>query len=139
MELNMATLYLTEQQTLVKKEGDTLVVHIPENKETGQEKRKVRVPLIKIDRVVVQGNSTLTSPAFITGKLHNMRTMLMRANRKRQNEAITTAVAALQQTIQQTNQAAPDTTMPDPSLTPPRKPPYQPHKKEKKKVRWFPA
>ena len=60
----MATLYLTEQQTLVKKEGDTLVVHIPENKENGQSKRKVRVPLIKIDRVVVQGNSTLTSPAI---------------------------------------------------------------------------
>ncbi|MGB4870140.1 MAG: CRISPR-associated endonuclease Cas1, partial [Candidatus Promineifilaceae bacterium] len=60
----MATLYLTEQQTLVKKEGDTLVVHIPENKETGAAKRKVRVPLIKIDRVVVQGNSTITSPAI---------------------------------------------------------------------------
>ncbi|MCZ7672353.1 MAG: CRISPR-associated endonuclease Cas1 [Chloroflexi bacterium] len=60
----MATLYLTEQQTLVKKDGDTLVVHIPENKETGTAKRKVRVPLIKIERVVVQGNSTLTSPAI---------------------------------------------------------------------------
>ncbi|MCB0033947.1 MAG: CRISPR-associated endonuclease Cas1, partial [Anaerolineales bacterium] len=60
----MATLYLTEQQTLVKKEGDTLVVHIPEDKEKRQSKRKVRVPLIKIDRVVVQGNSTLTSPAI---------------------------------------------------------------------------
>lgn len=174
MELQMATLYLTEQQTLVKKEGDTLVVHIPENKETGAEKRKVRVPLIKIDRVVVQGNSTLTSPAiaalmerhaevtflnqygrfqghltptfskngqlrlaqtaahhhparshhltraFIAGKLHNMRTMLMRANRKRRDnpvvhDAITTAVAAIQQTIHQTNQIDPDPAMPDPS------------------------
>ncbi|MEZ4644820.1 MAG: type I-D CRISPR-associated endonuclease Cas1d [Chloroflexota bacterium] len=164
----MATLYLTEQQTLVKKEGDTLLVHIPENKETGQAKRKVRVPLIKIDRVVVQGNSTITSPAiaalmerhaevtflnqhgrfqghltpafskngqlrlaqtaahhdpfrhhhlaqaFILGKLQNMRTMLMRANRKRQNETINIAVAALQKTIQQTTQLPPDQTLPDP-------------------------
>ncbi len=165
----MATLYLTEQQTLVKKDGDTLVVHIPENKETGASKRSVRVPLIKIDRVVVQGNSTLTSPAitalmehhaevtfldyygrfqghlapifskngqlrlsqtaahhdpihhhhltqtFILGKLHNMRTMLMRANRKRQNETITNAVAALQKTIQQTGQIPPDPALPDPA------------------------
>ncbi|MCP4425283.1 MAG: type I-D CRISPR-associated endonuclease Cas1 [Chloroflexi bacterium] len=60
----MATLYLTEQQTLVKKQDDTLVVHIPADKETNRPKKKVRVPLIKIDRVVVQGNSTLTSPAI---------------------------------------------------------------------------
>ena len=174
MELKMATLYLTEQQTLVKKEGDTLVVHIPENKENGRSKRKVRVPLIKIDRVVVQGNSTLTSPAiaalmerhaevtflnrygrfqghlaptfskngqlrlaqtaahhdpichhhliqaFIIGKLQNMRTMLMRANRKHRdnppaNEVLSTAVDALQRSIQQSNQTPPDEVMPDPS------------------------
>ena len=169
MELKMATLYLTEQQTLVKKEGDTLVVVIPADKEQNRPKNKVRVPLIKIDRVVVQGNSTLTSPAiaalmerhaevtflnqygrfqghltpafskngqlrlaqtathhdparrhhliqaFISGKLHNMRTMLMRANRKRQNEAITTAVAALQQTGQQAGLIPPDSTLPDPA------------------------
>lgn len=168
MEFKMATLYLTEQQTLVKKQGDTLVVHIPENKETGQAKKKVRVPLIKIDRVVVQGNSTLTSPAiaalmerhaevtflnrygrfqghlapifskngqlrlaqtaahndpikhhhftqaFVRGKLQNMRTMLMRANRKRNNNQITTAVAALKQTIQDIDATAPDPQMPDP-------------------------
>lgn len=165
----MATLYLTEQQTLVKKEGDTLVVHIPEDKETNRPKKKVRVPLIKIDRVVVQGNSTLTSPAiaalmeqhaevtflnrygrfqghlaptfskngqlrlaqtaahhnpithhhftqaFVQGKLQNMRTMLMRANRKRQNEQITTAVAALKQTIQDVDKTIPDPEMPDPA------------------------
>lgn len=174
MELQMATLYLTEQQTLVKKDGDTLVVHIPENKETGAEKRKVRVPLIKIDRVVVQGNSTLTSPAiaalmehhaeitflnqygrfqghlapifskngqlrlaqtaahhdpsrhhhltqaFIHGKLHNMRTMLMRAGRKRRdnptaNQAITTATENLKQTIAAVQASQPDPTMPDPA------------------------
>ena len=64
MELQMATLYLTEQQTIVKKDGDTLLVVIPEDKEKKRPKKKVRVPLIKIDRVVVQGNSTLTSPAI---------------------------------------------------------------------------
>lgn len=165
----MATLYLTEQQTLVKKEGDTLVVHIPENKETGVSKRKVRVPLIKIDRVVVQGNSTLTSPAiaalmehhaevtflnrygrfqghltptfskngqlrlaqtaahndpvrqhqfvqaFISGKLQNMRTMLLRANRKRKNAAITAAAAAIKQTITGVQATMPDATLPDPA------------------------
>lgn len=174
MELKMATLYLTEQQTLVKKDGDTLVVHIPENKETAQSKRSVRVPLLKIDRVVVQGNSTLTSPAiaalmerhaeitfldyygrfqghltptfskngqlrlaqtaahhhparrhhliqaFVTGKLHNMRTMLMRANRKRRhnpaaNQALTAAAAAIQRAIQQAGQTPPDPALPDPS------------------------
>lgn len=60
----MATLYLTEQQSLVKKDGETFVVTIPADEKSGREKRKVRVPMIKVDRVVVQGNSTLTSPAI---------------------------------------------------------------------------
>ncbi len=169
MELHMATLYLTEQQSLVKKEGDTLLVQIPENKAENRPKKKVRVPLIKIDRVVVQGNSTLTSPAiaalmerraevtflnqygrfqghlspaftkngqlrlaqvqahhdpiaahqlnqaFVTGKLHNMRTMLMRANRKRNNPEIAAAVAAIKQNIIDSKATQPDATMPDPT------------------------
>lgn len=169
MELHMATLYLTEQQTLVKKVGDTLVVHIPENKEKKQPKKKVRVPLRKIDRVVVQGEATLTSPAlgalmerqaevtflnrygrfqghlapmfskngqlrlaqtaahhdpvkhhhftqaFIHGKLQNMRTMLMRANRKRKNEQMTAAVTALKQTLEAVAATVPDGRMPDPA------------------------
>jgi CRISPR-associated protein Cas1 len=169
MELQMATLYLTEQQTTVKKDGDTLLVIIPENKETGQPPKKTRVPLIKIDRVVVQGNSTLTSPAihalmeqhteitfldaygrfkghltpifskngqlrlaqtaayhnptrhhhltqaFILGKMHNMRTMLLRANRKRDTPKLTTATDAIRQIIQQTEQLPPDPTLPDPT------------------------
>jgi CRISPR-associated protein Cas1 len=61
----MATLYLTEPRSLVKKDGETLVVHIPANKEKGTEKRKVRVPLIKVDQVVVQGDSTVTTPALL--------------------------------------------------------------------------
>ncbi|MCA9948902.1 MAG: type I-D CRISPR-associated endonuclease Cas1 [Anaerolineales bacterium] len=165
----MATLYLTEQQSLVKKEGDTLLVQIPENKTENRPKKKVRVPLIKIDRVVVQGNSTLTSPAiaalmerraevtflnqygrfqghlspaytkngqlrlaqvqthhnpaqahslnqaFVTGKLHNMRTMLMRFNRKHKLPKITAAVAAIKQNIQAVKTTPADADTPDPS------------------------
>jgi CRISPR-associated protein Cas1 len=61
----MATLYLTEQRSVVKKDGETLIVKIPANKEKGTEKRTVRIPLIKIDQVVVQGDSTLTTPALL--------------------------------------------------------------------------
>ena len=132
----MSTLYLTEQYSVVKKDGESLVVHIPGNAEKGVEKRAVRVPLIKVDQVVVHGDVTLTAPAmqmllgqrieicytdffgrfvgrltpefsknslirlaqhrahnepgralalakcFVVGKLSNMRTMLLRANRK---------------------------------------------------------
>lgn len=60
----MTTLYLTEQRSLVRKDGDTLVVQIPEDKEKGTEARKVRVPLVKVDQVVVYGDSTITSPAL---------------------------------------------------------------------------
>jgi len=35
------------------------------NKEAGTEKRKVRVPLVKVDQVVVYGDSTITSPALL--------------------------------------------------------------------------
>ena len=63
-EDGMATLYLTERRSLVKKDGETLVVQIPENKEQDTPKRKVRVPLIKITQVVVYGDVTLTSPAL---------------------------------------------------------------------------
>lgn len=169
MEFKMATLYLTEQQSLVKKEGDTLVVHLPANEEANRPKRKVRVPLIKIDRVVVQGNSTLTSPAvgalmerraevtflnrygrflghltptfskngqlrlaqtaahhhpqrqhhlaqaFVTGKMANMRTMLLRANRKRQNDALAQAAAAIQQSANDAAILEADGTRLDPS------------------------
>lgn len=166
----MATLYLTEQQTLVKKEGDTLTVHIPADEKTGRAKKKVRVPLIKIDRVVVQGTATLTSPAlaalmeqraevtflnrygrfqghlapafskngqlriaqhnayhdpvrhhhltqaFVMGKIQNMRTMLLRANRKRQQLSLADAASAIQQTMQQVQATVPDATTPNDSI-----------------------
>ena len=61
----MTTLYLTEPYSTVRKDGDTLVVNIPENKETGAEKRSVRVPLMKVEQVVVMGDSTVTTPALL--------------------------------------------------------------------------
>ncbi len=163
----MATLYLIEPQTLVKRDGDTLVVHIPANEESGKPKRKQRVPLLKIDRVVVQGRSTLTSPAvaalmerraeitylnywgkfqghlnptftkngqlrlaqskahldwttryalatqFVYGKISNMRTMLLRQNRKRNHDSVTAACAAILDTMQQVQTTIPDAQPPD--------------------------
>ena len=37
----MTTLYLTEQYSTLRKDGDTLVVNIPANKEQGTDRRKV--------------------------------------------------------------------------------------------------
>lgn len=149
----MATLYLTEQGTTVRHDHDTLVVVIPA-KGDGTPKRKVRVPLIKVERVVVFGNVTLTTPAlgallaqgadicfctqwgrflgrltgadrknsllrleqrrahddparsfilakaFVAGKLANMRTLLMRANRKREDSEIEVAVKQLKELLE---------------------------------------
>jgi len=61
----MTTLYLTEPHSTVRKDGDTLVVKIPANKERGTEARDVRVPLIKVEQVVVLADSTLTTPALL--------------------------------------------------------------------------
>ena len=169
-EDGMATLYLTEPRALVKKAGDTLEVHIPEDKERDTEKRKVRVPLIKVTQVVVYGDVTLTSPAmaalleqgvdicfcsaygrfwgrlasplsknslirleqhrahhdparsfilarsFVHGKLNNMRIMLMRANRKREDAAIEKAIAGIKRVQDQVKGLPPDkSAAPDPS------------------------
>jgi CRISPR-associated protein Cas1 len=162
----MTTLYLTEPRALVKKDGDTLEVHIPENKARQTAKRKVRVPLMKVTQVVVYGDVTLTSPAMtslleqgadicfcstygqfrgrlasplsknslirlsqhqahhdptrafhlaracVKGKLENMRTMLLRANRKRQIEEITQATERLKQTVEQVEALSPPTEPP---------------------------
>lgn len=150
----MATLYLTEQGTTVRYDQETLVVTIPA-KEDGTPKRKVRIPLIKVDQVVVFGNVTLTTPAlaalltqgadicfctrwgrflgrltgadgknsllrleqrrvhddparsfilakaFVVGKLANMRTLLMRANRKRGDSDIEGAARRLKELLEQ--------------------------------------
>lgn len=152
----MATLYLTEPRSVVKKDGDTLLVTIPTNKKEGA-KRHVRVPLIKVTQVVVYGDVTLTSPAIIAlleqradicfcsrygrfhgrlspplsknslvrltqyqahhdpvraltlakalvrGKLANMRAMLLRANRKREDDQVARAIQSLEETLEQVN------------------------------------
>jgi len=55
----MTVLYLNEQQTIVKKRDDYLVVQYPD-------KHKVEVPLIKVTQVIVSGDITLTTPALHT-------------------------------------------------------------------------
>jgi CRISPR-associated protein Cas1 len=64
----MAVLYLTEQQAWVSREGECLIVHIPDGDgEAGSKKkreRKMTVPLLKVEEVVVLGEITLTTPAL---------------------------------------------------------------------------
>jgi CRISPR-associated protein Cas1 len=61
----MTTLYLTEPHSTVRKDGDTLLIKIPANKDSGAEARQVSIPLIKVDQVVVLADSTLTTPALL--------------------------------------------------------------------------
>src|SRR6266699_6849074 len=65
----MSTLYLNEERTLVRRDGeDSLLVEIPERR--GKEgvvlaaARKERIPLIKIDEVAALGEITLTASAL---------------------------------------------------------------------------
>jgi len=65
----MPTLYLTEDYSLVRKDGeDMLLVQIPEkqgkNGGVSSPARKERIPLVKIDEVVVLGEVTLTASAM---------------------------------------------------------------------------
>jgi CRISPR-associated protein Cas1 len=60
VEVMMATLYLTEQYTLVKVEGEALRVQ-PSGGRPGQ---VVRVPINKVEQVMVLGEVTLTTPAL---------------------------------------------------------------------------
>ncbi len=57
----MATLYLSEQQSIVKKRDGYLIVQY-----SGPDKHKIEVPLIKVSQVVVSGDVTLTTPAVHT-------------------------------------------------------------------------
>jgi CRISPR/Cas system-associated endonuclease Cas1 len=61
----MTTLYLTEPRSVVRKDGDTLTVKISANKETGAVERTVRIPLLKVEQVVVLDDSTVTTPALL--------------------------------------------------------------------------
>lgn len=56
----MTTLYVTEPYSLIKKDGDTLMVDAPSRRKNGA----LRVPLIKVDQVVILGDSTITAPAL---------------------------------------------------------------------------
>src|SRR5579872_1583456 len=65
----MPTLYLTEDYALVRRDGDDcLLVQIPERRAKDgaapTPARKERVPLIKVDEVVVLGEVTLTASAL---------------------------------------------------------------------------
>jgi CRISP-associated protein Cas1 len=64
----MAILYLTEQRAWVGREGECLVVHIPERNENGngrgKRERKMTVPLFKVEEVIVFGDITITTPAL---------------------------------------------------------------------------
>lgn len=64
----MAILYLTEQQAWVGREGECLIVHIPERdeqgKQMGKRERKMTIPLFKIEEVMVLGEITITTPAL---------------------------------------------------------------------------
>src|SRR5437763_12080636 len=55
----MATLYLNEQQSIVKKRDGYLVIQYAD-------KHTTEVPLIKVSQVVVSGDVTLTTPALHT-------------------------------------------------------------------------
>ncbi|MBX3013024.1 MAG: type I-D CRISPR-associated endonuclease Cas1 [Caldilineaceae bacterium] len=61
----MTTLYLTEPYSVVNKDGETLTVKIPANQEAGTAARKVTIPLMKVEQVVVLGDSTVTTPALL--------------------------------------------------------------------------
>lgn len=63
VEVLMATLYLSEQYALVKVEGEALRVQYPSGT-TSNRGRFARVPLNKIDQVLVLGDITITTPAL---------------------------------------------------------------------------
>ena len=63
-EIHMATLYLTEQYSVVKVEGEALRVQFPAERATKQAGKVVRVPLAKVEQVMVLGDITLTTPAL---------------------------------------------------------------------------
>ena len=58
----MTTVHVTKPYCTLKKEGDVLVIHIPE--QDGQPRQKIEVPLIKVTRVVIWGDSALTPAAL---------------------------------------------------------------------------
>src|SRR5436309_7361004 len=65
VEVFMSTLYLTEQYSVVKVDGgESLRIQLPADRASKQAGRVVRVPLAKIDQVMILGDITLTTPAL---------------------------------------------------------------------------
>lgn len=60
----MTVLYVTEPYSTIKKDGDTLVIHVPADEASKRAAKKVTVPLMKIEEVVIVGDSTLTPQAL---------------------------------------------------------------------------
>ena len=63
----MAVVYLTEQQAWVGREGECLIVHIPQYNDDGtraKHERKLTIPLFKVEEVMVIGDITITTPAL---------------------------------------------------------------------------
>jgi CRISP-associated protein Cas1 len=166
----MSVLYLTEQYATLRLDAETLLMRVPEDKATGREAKKIRIPLNKVTQVVIYGNITLTTPVInalmerhieicyltvygkfiarvsgddhkhgrlrllqrrahddatdtfrvalscVRGKLHNQRTLLLRSNRTRDDEAVDAAAEQIGALIAQVD-ALPDeaTPPPDPS------------------------
>ncbi len=169
----MTTLYLLEQNSVVRLDDETLLVKIPEDQASGREARKVRIPLGKVSQVVVFGNSTLTTPAIaalaerkveicyltrfgkfvarvsgddhkhsqlrllqrrahddptatlhvavvcVRAKLHNQRTLLLRSNRPRNDQAFDDAASTIGQLIEQVD-ALPKEDIPAPDHSRPQ-------------------
>ncbi len=64
----MAVLYLTEERGWITREGECLIVRIPEELDgpnaRGKRERKLTVPLIKVEEVMVIGDATISTPAI---------------------------------------------------------------------------
>ena len=64
----MTTLYLTEERALVRRDSeDCLLVQIPERRDNNgpiTPASKRRIPLVKVEQVVVMGDVTMTTPAI---------------------------------------------------------------------------
>ncbi len=162
----MTTLYITEPYSVIKKEGDTLIVQVAADAKKEKPAHKVEVPLIKISEVVILGDSTLTAPAlaalmaqkaeitfldsfgnfrgrvvpadsknsllrlaqyrahedprrrfelarlFVLGKLHNMRTLLLRTNRRLNDPRLNDCVETLRSVQEQVELLPADETPP---------------------------
>jgi CRISPR-associated protein Cas1 len=64
VEVMMATLYLTEPYSVVKLDGETLRINYPAERAGRQPGKVVRVPLNKVEQVLVLGDITLTTSAL---------------------------------------------------------------------------